>query len=50
MKKNSDGSGIFAPFALANPAIVLYNSTEHRAQSTEHRAQSTEHRAQIALL
>jgi hypothetical protein len=46
MKKNKDDSYIFAPFALANPVIIRYNSTEHRAQSTEHRAQSTEHRAQ----
>jgi hypothetical protein len=43
---NEDDFHILAPFALANPAITRYNSTEHRAQSTEHRAQSTEHRAQ----
>jgi hypothetical protein len=46
MRMNCDDSYIFVPFALVNPVIIRYNSTEHRAQSTEHRAQSTEHRAQ----
>jgi hypothetical protein len=41
MKTNHGESCIFAPFALVKPAIIRYNSTEHRAQSTEHRAQST---------
>jgi hypothetical protein len=31
MKINGDDSSIFVPFALANPAIILYKSTEHRA-------------------
>jgi hypothetical protein len=46
MKMNRDDSYVFAPFALANPAIMRYNNTEHRTQNTEHRTQNTEHRTQ----
>jgi hypothetical protein len=43
---NGDDSYIFTPFTLANPAIIGYNSTKHKAQSTKHKAQSTKHKAQ----
>ncbi|MDR2175737.1 MAG: hypothetical protein LBO82_07340, partial [Synergistaceae bacterium] len=41
--KSFDKSSVLASFALANPAIIGYNNTEHGTRNTEHGTRNTEH-------